>query len=206
MEVTAMKTKDLMIPNPITVKETASIQDAIELMKTNAIRHLPVVGPGKVLKGFVTLADLKQGLLPSMLGDLGLKDLMVKRPITVAQDDDIELAARKIYKHKIGGMPVIDGDTVVGIITETDILRAFIDMLGILTASARIEVTFENDPKTLQKAIAVIHEAGGDIINITTSARQTKKKTYTIRLPLCDTKDICRALSSAGFDVINSSD
>ena len=201
-----MKTKDLMIPNPITVQENASIQDAIELMKTNAIRHLPVIGSGKVLKGFVTLADLKQGLIPSMLSDVTLKDLMVKYPVTVAPEDDIELAARKIYKHKIGGMPVVDGETVVGIITETDILRAFIDMLGILTASSRIEVTVENDPETFQKALRIIHETGGDIINITMSARQTKKKTYYIRLSPCDTEAICSALNSAGFDVLNASD
>ncbi|MBW1749028.1 MAG: CBS domain-containing protein, partial [Deltaproteobacteria bacterium] len=63
-----MKINSLMIPDPITITENASIREAIELMKINSIRHLPVVAKGDKLKGFLTLADLKQGLLPSMLG------------------------------------------------------------------------------------------------------------------------------------------
>lgn len=63
-----MKVNSLMIPNPITISEKTTIEEAISLMKTNSIRHLPVVSKDKKLKGFVTLADLKQGLMPSMLG------------------------------------------------------------------------------------------------------------------------------------------
>ncbi|MBW1692765.1 MAG: CBS domain-containing protein, partial [Deltaproteobacteria bacterium] len=114
-----MKIHSLMIPDPITITEKASISDAIELMKINSIRHLPVVAKGNRLKGFVTLADLKQGLLPSMLSDISLWDLMVKNPIVVDPDSDIEAAARLIYKHKIGGMPVVKNKKLVGIITET---------------------------------------------------------------------------------------
>ncbi len=102
-----MKINSLMIPDPITITENASIQEAIELMKVNSIRHLPVVAEGGKLKGFITLADLKQGLIPSMLGDLSLIDLIIKNPIVVRPDDDIEIAAQLIYKHKIGGMPVV---------------------------------------------------------------------------------------------------
>ncbi len=120
-----MKIKDLMIPDPITITEKATIEDALDLMKVNSIRHLPVVTRKNLLKGFVTLADLKQGLIPSMVADLTLTDLMIKRPITVTPDADIEIAAQLIYKHKIGGMPVVQNNKPVGIITETDILRAF---------------------------------------------------------------------------------
>ena len=67
-----MKIRDLMIPNPIAITAHASISDAIELMKANHIRHLPVVSKGRKLEGLVTLADLKQGLIPSMLGDVDL--------------------------------------------------------------------------------------------------------------------------------------
>ncbi len=80
IEVNAMKIKSLMIPDPITITENSSISEAIGLMKLNSIRHLPVVGRNKILKGFVTLADLKQGLIPSMIGGLSLDDLMIKNP------------------------------------------------------------------------------------------------------------------------------
>ena len=69
-----MKIKSLMIPDPITITEKASIAEAIEMMKVNSIRHLPVVGKNMTLKGFVTLADLKQGLIPSMIGGVSLDD------------------------------------------------------------------------------------------------------------------------------------
>ena len=75
-----MKIKSLMITNPVTVTENASIQKAIELMKEKGFRHLPVVSKGNKLKGFVTLSDLKQGLIPAMVGDLTLSDLMITRP------------------------------------------------------------------------------------------------------------------------------
>ena len=102
-----MKIQALMISDPITITAHASISEAIELMKNNSIRHLPVVSEDQSLIGFLTLADLKQGLIPSMLGDLNLRDLMIRKPITVGPEDDIELAAQLIYKHKIGGMPVV---------------------------------------------------------------------------------------------------
>lgn len=151
-----MKINDLMIPDPITITERASINEAIEVMKANSIRHLPVVSKGNILKGFVTLADLKQGLIPSMVAGLSLSDLIIKDPITVGPDDDIEIAAQLIYKHKIGGMPVIEKGSVVGIITESDILRAFIDMMGILTASSRIDVVIGREPGAFKKALQII--------------------------------------------------
>ena len=113
-----MRIKSFMIQNPITITEDASIEEAIELMKNNSIRHLPVVGVGKMLKGFVTLADMKSGLIPSMLAGLTLSDLMIKDPITVDPDSDVELAAQLIYKYKIGGIPVVKRGKLVGIITE----------------------------------------------------------------------------------------
>ena len=171
-----MKINDLMIPNPITITEKASVSDAIELMKVNSIRHLPVVSEKKVLKGFLTLADLKQGLIPSMLGDLTLSDLIIKKPIIVDPDNDIEIAAQLIYKHKIGGMPVVKKNKLVGIITETDILRAFIDMMGILTTSSRIDVVIKDEPGLFKKALQIINDSGGDIINAGITAQQASKR------------------------------
>src|SRR5210317_1066795 len=132
-----MKIQSLMIKNPITIGPNASVGESIELMKANSIRHLPVVTSGKRMAGFLTLADLKQGLIPSMLGDVSLDDLMIKNPITVSPDDDIEFAAKLIYNHKIGGMPVVKAGRLVGIVTATDMLRTFIDMMGILSTTSR---------------------------------------------------------------------
>jgi acetoin utilization protein AcuB len=190
-----------MIPDPITIKLTSSINDALECMKVNSIRHLPVVSDGDVLKGFVTLADLKQSLIPSMVGDLKIFDIMIKKPITVAPTDDIEWAAQLIYKKKISGLPVVKDQILVGILTETDILRAFINMMGILSSSSRIDAVVGSHPGDFKKAVQIINDSGGDIINVGMTVQEESKKTYYFRLASCDTKPIKSALENAGITV-----
>jgi len=201
-----MKIYSLMVPEPITITEKASISEAIELMKVNSIRHLPVVSGRKTLEGFVTLADLRQGLIPSMVAGVSLSDLMIKDPITVDPDADIEVAAQLIYKHKISGMPVVKKDILVGIITESDILRAFIDMMGLLTASSRIDVVIEDEPGHLKKALQIINDTGGDIINVGQAGQQTGQRAYYFRLSACKTDKIKKALEKEGFEVLDTMD
>jgi acetoin utilization protein AcuB len=196
-----MKIKSMMISEPITVTVRSTIQDAIELMKVNSIRHLPVVNNKKDLKGLLTLSDLKRALLPSMLGDVTLADMMIQNPITVSPEDDVEYAARLIYQYKIGGLPVVNRRQLVGIITESDILRAFIDMMGILFNCTRLDVATGNDPGQLNTAIGIIHKHGGDIINVGMTAKKSAKRTYLFRLTPCDIQPIKSALEENGFAV-----
>ncbi len=197
-----MKIKSLMIVNPVTVTENTSIQNAIELMKEKGFRHLPVVSKEMKLKGFITLSDLKQGLIPAMVGDLTLSDLMIIDPITVAPDDDLETAARLIYEHKISGMPVVVNDKLVGIITESDILRAFIDMMGILTGGSRLDVAVGDQPEAFNQAVEIIREQGGEIVNIGMTAQQSSRRVYTFRLSTQKTTAIEKSLVKAGFQVL----
>jgi acetoin utilization protein AcuB len=201
-----MQIRDLMISTPITITANAPISRAIELMKVNHIRHLPVVSKGKMLEGLVTLADLKQGLIPSMLADVSLKDLMIKDPITVGPEDDIETAAQIIYKYKIGGLPVTKGGRLVGIITETDLLRAFIDMMGILSSTSRMDVAVGNKPEFLKKALQIINDTGGDVINVSMTLLKSRKRVYHFRLAACKTGLIKKALAQGGFDVLAAID
>ena len=201
-----MKIHTLMVSDPITIAAHATISEAIELMKNNSIRHLPVVSESKSLVGFLTLADLKQGLIPSMLGDLNLRDLMIKEPYTVGPDDDIELAAQLIYKHKIGGMPVVKNKKLVGIITATDILRAFIDMMGILSSTSRIDVVIGDQPGSFKKALQIINDNGADIINVGMTAQQTRQRIYFFRLAACKTAGIKKALENQGYEVLAALD
>jgi acetoin utilization protein AcuB len=196
----AMKIHTLMIPDPITVSTSASISEAIELMKINSIRHLPVVSAGNHLEGFLTLADLKQGLIPSMVGDLSLRDLMIIDPITVDPDEEIEYAAQLIYNHKIGGLPVTKDNKLVGIITATDILRTFIDMMGILSSTSRIDVVIGDRPNDFKKALHIINDNGGDIIHVGMT-EQAGKRIYYFRLSACNTSVIKEALEKEDFKV-----
>jgi acetoin utilization protein AcuB len=201
-----MKIQSLMIKNPITIGPNASVGESIELMKANSIRHLPVVTKGERLVGFLTLADLKQGLIPSMLGDVSLDDLIIKDPITVNPDDDIEFAAKLIYNHKIGGMPVVEDGKLVGIVTATDMLRTFIDMMGILSTTSRIDVVLAEQPAAFKKAMQIIHDNGGDIINVRMTPQQKGKRVYYFRLSACKTNVIKKALEKERFNVLAAMD
>ncbi|MBF0224235.1 MAG: CBS domain-containing protein [Desulfobacterales bacterium] len=201
-----MKIKSLMVHDPITIAPKTSIQEAIEIMKLNSIRHLPVVGSDNFLCGFVTLANLRQGLIPSMLTGISLKDLMIKDPFYLHPDDDIEVAAQIIYKHKISGMPVISNGKVVGIITETDILRTFIDMMGMINATSRVDVVMGNEPRMFQKASKIINDNGGDILTVSMTAEESSSRTYYFRLSSCKTEPIKKALEMEGFKVLTSLD
>jgi acetoin utilization protein AcuB len=174
-------------------------------MKTNSIRHLPVVAAQGQLLGFLTLADLKQGLIPSMVAGVNLEDLMIRSPICVKPDDDIEIAAQVIYKHKISGLPVILNDAVVGILTETDIFRAFIELMGILSATSRIDVAITTGQEGLKQAIQVVNDEGGEIINVGMSPQQNDPRVYYFRLASCNTASMKKALEREGFSVVGMS-
>jgi acetoin utilization protein AcuB len=202
-----MKIKSLMIPDPIVITSEASIAEAIEIMKINSIRHLPVVSKKtRSLEGFVTMADLRLGLIPSMVSDISLSDVMIKNPITIDPDDDIEIAAQLIYKHKIGGIPVIKQKKLVGIITESDILRAFIDMMGILSGSSRVDVEIGDYPDAFNRALHIIQECHGDIINIGMTAQESSKRVYYFRLSSCNTQIIKDRLEKSGFKIVDIMD
>ena len=196
-----MRVQSLMIKNPITISDRSSVQEAIHLMHAHAIRHLPVVNRLKKLKGFVTLTDMKQGLLPAMVTGVSLADLMIKDPI-IHPDADIEEAAQIIYQRKIGGMPVVDDNNkVVGIITVTDLLGAFIKIMGLLTNGTRLDVNVGDDPRGFEKVSRVIHDHGGEVVSVGIAAHRTDKKIYYFRLKKCPVQPVVKALQDKGYEV-----
>jgi len=201
-----MKIQTYMVENPISIRENTSIRTAIKLMKENRIRHLPVVTGERILAGWLTLADLKQGLMPSMLSDVSLSDLVNRNPITVAPDDEIEEAAKIIYARKISGMPVVEGEKMVGVITESDIFRAFIEMMGILTASSRIDVVAREAKGSFRTVVHIIEETGADILSVGQTPLPDARRVYHIRLRQCKTTRIKKALENADFEVVSAMD
>ncbi len=198
-----MRIKSLMVKNPLCVGINASIAEAIDLMKVNSIRHLPVVDDRGALCGFLTLADLKQGLIPSMVGDLCLADLMIRNPITVNPEDDVEDAAQVIYRRKIGGMPVVDNDNkLVGIITVTDILHAFVEMMGILTQSVRLDVIVGTAPEAFNEVSHIIQENGGKIISVGMAPHRIDEKIYYFRLAANGEDTVREAVLEAGYEIL----
>ncbi len=135
---------DRMTPNPVTISPDTTVTAAQEMMKNNRFRRLPVMD-GEKLVGWVTEEDLRQ-VAPSsattlsvyeinyLLAKLKIVDVMIKDVIVVKADAPIEEAALLMLQYKIGGMPVLDADEkVVGVVTETDIFKAFLEMSGVAT-------------------------------------------------------------------------
>ncbi len=118
----------------------------------------------------------------------------------------MEVAAQLIYKHKIGGIPVVDNKKLVGIITATDILRTFIDMMGILTSTSRIDVVVGEKPGSFKNALQIINDEGADIINASRTADQTGQRVYYFRLAACKTANIKKALEKQGYEVLAALD
>lgn len=199
----------------ITANEDDSLQKAFTLMKKGSIRHLPVVR-GKELVGIITDRDLRQAMLPMESNEKGkeahrlpkdarVEEHMTRNVITVTPLTDIEEAARLIHKHKIGGLPVVEEGKLVGIITETDILGIFIEMMGILMASSRVDVVLRDNPEAFEEACRLIKAHGGHIISVGMSGQEDKhKRIYYFRLEVCDVQPIVRALTQAGFHVVSA--
>ena len=136
-----IRVKDCMTRSAATIHSDALVRGAVEMMKKRRIRHLPVVDREGHLVGIVTDRDLRQVVfdptIQERLGNLGetlctltVRDVMTWGVVTVHSETDVRQAARLMREQKIGALPVVDGDRVVGILTETDVLRAFQDVLG----------------------------------------------------------------------------
>ncbi|OAQ20434.1 CBS domain protein [Thermosulfurimonas dismutans] len=189
-----------MIKKVVTVSPEDSLEKAVQLMKLHSIRHLPVVEDGRLV-GLVTESTIRQYARPEELGK-PLREIMILNPITVSPDTTIDAAARIIYRHKIGGLPVVEGDRLVGIITITDILEAFIELMGLLRSSSRLDV-IPREPEGLDGVLEIVRAHGGKVISIGMDVEPSGEKIYFIRLERMPLEPLASALEVAGHRVIS---
>ena len=200
-----MQVESLMTKDPFTISDRTSVQEAIHLMQDHSIRHLPVVDRSGKLLGWVTLSDMKQGLLPAMVTGLSVSDLMVKNPVTIHPNADIEAVARIIHEKKIGGLPVVDDDNkVVGVMTVTDLLNAFINIMGILTDGTRLDVNVGQEPDGFERVSSIIRDQGGEVISVGIAGHITDKRIHYFRLKQCPAEPIVKALQDHGYEATSA--
>jgi acetoin utilization protein AcuB len=125
---------------------TASV--ALAFMEKRRIRRVPVVEDGRLL-GIVTKSDLL-GTAKKHAAVTTIANVMTRKPFAVQQEDTLEAAASLMLKEKISGLPVLDGDRLVGVITESDLFRALCGMLGIGEKGARVVMTVRDDADLLE--------------------------------------------------------
>ena len=198
-----MRVSEIMNKEPITISPETRVGQALKLMQQHQIRHLPVI-KDDFMVGWISARTLREVLLASMLEIITVGDVMVEAPISVTPDTSVEEAARLVHEHRIGGMPVLDGEKLVGVITVNDLLSAFIIMLGLLRSSSRLDLLLDTKPETLEIVSRLIKTHGGKIINIALGPTKSGKRFYFFRLEKCDLEPIITALNDQGHQVVDS--
>lgn len=203
--------------NPITVDVNSGIKDALKLLQVHRIRHLPVMD-GKRMVGIITDRDIRR-VLPSpatsleihelnyLLDKLQVGEVMTKKVVTVDPQTTLEEAAKLLLDYRIGGLPVLEGNELVGIITETDILEAFLEVMGVLTSSSRIELVVEDRPGALEEVCRIIKEHKGNVLSVVTARAahlEEEKKVLVIRLEAVEFEPLIKALEGKGYMILSS--
>lgn len=206
-----MLVEDVMTRNVITASPDTTVMDTLTIARSNRIRHVPIT-EGKILKGVVSdrdLRDVSPSILASMDVDLLqatlVKDIMVKDVITVHPLDSVEEAARLLYEHKIGCLPVVTGKNVlVGIVTDGDILFCFVEMMGMLERGTLLRVQIPDKPGEITKALDIVFSHRVNVISsflLPKHDSQPGFRQLLLRLQSIDPSKVVGDLRAQGYTV-----
>jgi len=177
-----------------TIGPEIPIQDALQLMRKSKIRRLPVVDKNNALVGLVSEKDILNAS-PSdatslsvweinyLLSKIETEDIMITDVITVSPDTPIEEAARIMADNKIGSLPVMDGVEIVGIVTETDLFKTFLELFGARQSGVRLTALVPDMPGELASLTSAIRDIGGNIVALGTFLGESEQnRTITIKV------------------------
>ncbi|HUL19883.1 MAG TPA: CBS and ACT domain-containing protein [Thermodesulfobacteriota bacterium] len=211
-----MRIRDVMTKNPITVDSETLVLDAQKIMKENNIRRLPVVDKGSLV-GIVTQHDLLQASpspatslsiheLNYLLAKMKVKEVMKKNPMTLSPDTPFEEALRIGQDRRIGSFPVMDKGKLIGIITESDIVRFLTRALGLREEGSRVTIEgLGGKFGDLEKIIAIANQHQTIILSMISLPRPEKKDwMIVLRLKTTNPDPIVRDFKKAGFNVTYS--
>lgn len=174
-----MLVRERMSAEPVTITADTPITDALRIMRQSQVRRLPVLDEEGRLVGIVSEKDLLYAS-PSpttslsiyemhyMLSQLRVTELMTADVMTVAPDTPLEEAARIMVDNKIGGLPVMEGDKLVGIITETDVFKVFLELFGAREKGLRLTLQIPERKGEMARITTAIARLGGNILALGT--------------------------------------
>jgi len=208
-----MLVKNHMKRDPVTVKKDDSFRYALKLIRKEGIRHLPVLD-GKKLVGIVTDRDLRQAApspattlevheLNYLLERLKIEAIMTKKVITVAPMTNLRDAAKLLFAHKVGCLPVVEHDELVGIITEGDILRAYVQHEESLEATTAAELVVEDRPGAFEAVTTAVGVGPATVVSGTRVRNGERRPVLLIRGPGSVMADLRGRLATAGHPPIN---
>jgi len=174
-----MLVEERMTSPAITIGPDIGVQEALAMMHRDKVRRFPVVDRHGNLLGIISEKDLLNAA-PSdattlsvweinyLLSKLTVDKVMTKDVITITRDTPIEEAARIMADNKVGGLPVVEGKKVVGIVTETNLFRIFLELFGARAKGIRLTVLITNEPGTLNRLTGAIQSINGNIVALGT--------------------------------------
>jgi acetoin utilization protein AcuB len=211
-----MFVKDIMTSKVITISEDKTILEAQELMRGKNVRRVPVLGYNNLVVGIITDGDVGRAS-PSeastlskyeanyLLSRFKVRDVMTKAVITVRAESGLQDAANQMYKNKIGSLPVVDeGGALCGIITDTDIFRALVDIFGLNQNCTRITIDCTDKVGVLAEIGKLFADRNINIISVNTLNNDDGTTEVTIAADLTQAgMDVIEAIREAGYDVTN---
>ncbi len=210
-----MLVKDRMTLNPVTVSPDTSVSEALNLMRQRKVRRMPVVDKHEHLVGIVAEKDLLYAS-PSpatslnvyeigyLLSKLKVKEIMSKDVVTVTEDTPLEEAARIMVDRGVSGLPVVRDRSVVGIITETDIFRILMEMMGARDLGTRLTIQVQDQPGTLSRIAGAIAGIGGDIVSLGTFHGEGHGHGLLVIKVCCMEQDVLvKSMQHLGYEILD---
>jgi acetoin utilization protein AcuB len=210
-----MLVKERMTHNPVTVRDNTSLHDALKLMHESKVRRLPVMDKNGKMVGIVSEKDLLYAS-PSpatslsvweinyLVAKITVSELMTKKVITICEDCPIEEAARIMVDSRIGGLPILRGDKLVGIITETDLFKIFLELLGAREQGTRFTLLVPEKKGILAAMAGKVTEAGGNIVALGTAlGDDPTNRLITMKVQDVDKEHLWPKLEALGIKLID---
>ena len=198
----------------VTVTPGATLEAAARLLTAHRIHHLPVVEEGNRLAGIVSDTDLRNATLDGMFGadrgDSGrpatVGEIMTRELVTLSPGDTLDDAMLVLSRQRIGALPVVEGERLVGIVTKADILSALLSTLDIEGLGVRIEVVLPRDVKEVARLIGALGDARVEVRSLVLAPHGSDRYAAFLRVATIDVASVRNLLREKGFAVGELSD
>jgi len=190
-----------MTKEPITVDPDDLLIRASHKMQAGGFRRLPVVSAGRLV-GIVSERDLREHR--GYFEHTKINGVMTENPVTVTPATTLEEAAQTLVERQIGGLPVVENGRLIGIITTSDILKAFLDVMGASQGSStRIDLILEGEEHGLVEATRIVVREGGEVLGVGTYREKLGENSVCYLRLISGTPDeLAAALRASGFNVL----
>jgi len=188
-----------MTAQPVIVTGDMTVKDALETIQERQVHHLPVVDSEDNLVGIVAEKDL----LRARNDDL-LQDIMTRDVVTVTEYTALEEAARIMADHKISSLPVMRNGKLVGIVTETDLFRVFLELLGAREPGVRLTMLIPEEKGMLASLTAEIAHMGGNILALGTFlGEDPTNRMVTVKVEGVSREKLVAIMEALGMEIVD---